>query len=153
MSHIHPRARYRPPSTSFFAGFGPAAPARLRQDEASELESLADLLQHFWTQLNRARIQHLCQALSEGSLQALWRDRIREIQALIERVGVLTQDRAVEGLERVRGAVEDWEQQVRRFVAGPVKMADYCILQNRLETMARAIDLCVRMWQLQQGRG
>ena len=151
MSQLHPRARYRPPSTSLLGAFA-AGPARLRQDEASELESLADLLQHFWTQLNRARIQHLCQALSEGHLQALWSDRIREIQALIERVGVLTQDRAVEGLERVRGAVEDWEQQVRRFVAGPVKMADYCILQNRLETMARALDLCVRMWELQQKR-
>jgi hypothetical protein len=67
-------------------------------------------------------------------------------------VGVLGPEPGVEGLERARSAVEDWEQQVRRFFAGPARMADYCILQNRLESMARAIDLCVRMWQLQEGR-
>jgi hypothetical protein len=149
MSTLRPRARYRPPSQSLFSAF---TPSRLQLDEAAELESLADLLQHFWMQLNRARIQHLCQALPAGSLEALWRDRIREIQALIERVGVLTQDHAVDGLERVRAAVEDWEQQVCRFMSSPARMADYCILQNRLESMARALDLCVRMWQLQQGR-
>lgn len=152
MSSLRPRARYRPPATSFFSVLGAAGPTRMRQEEAAELESLADLLQHFWMQLNRARIQYLCQALPGERLEGLWRDRIREIQALIERVGLLTQDHAVEGLERVRGAVEDWEQQVRRFLDGPAKMTDYCILQNRLETMARAIDLCVRMWQLEQRR-
>ena len=152
MSNLRPRARYRPPTTSFLGAFGGLGATRLRQDEAAELESLADLLQHFWMQLNRARIQYLCQALPGERLEGLWRDRIREIQALIERVGLLTQDHAVEGLERVRGAVEDWEQQVLRFIQGPARMADYCILQNRLETMARAIDLCVRMWQLEQRR-
>lgn len=146
---FRPRARYRPPAQSLFGAF---SMSRLGLQEAAELETLADLMQHFWTQLNRARIQHLCQALPETSLQALWRDRIREIQALIERVGLLTQDHAVDGLERVRSAVEDWEQQVRRCFDGPARMTDYCILQNRLETMARAIDLCVRMWQLQQRR-
>jgi hypothetical protein len=148
-SSLRPRARYRPPTQSFF---GNPFAARLRQEEAAELESLADLLQHFWMQLNRARIQHLCQALSAEHLESLWRDRIREIQALIDRVGVLGPEQAVEGLERARGAVQDWQQQVHRFCAGPVKMTDYCILQNRLESMARAIDLCVRMWQLQEGR-
>jgi hypothetical protein len=150
MSNLRPRARYRPPAQSFFnSTFG--AP-RMRRDEAAQLESLADLLQHFWLQLNRARIQHLCQALSAEHLQALWSDRIREIQALIERAGVLGPEPGVEGLERARHAVEDWEQQVGRFRAGPARMTDYCILQNRLESMARAIDLCVRMWQLQEGR-
>lgn len=149
MSSLRPRARYRPPSHSLF---GQPFAARMRPEEAAQLESLADLLQHFWMQLNRARIQHLCQALAAESLEALWRDRIREIQALIERAGVLGPDQAVEGLERARNAVADWEQQVHRFFAGPVKMADYCILQNRLESMARAIDLCARMWQLQEGR-
>ncbi|MDZ5460999.1 hypothetical protein [Azohydromonas lata] len=144
-----PRARYRPPSPSFFSAF---SPTRLRLDEAAELESLADLLQHFWMQLNRARIQFLCQTLSAEALQALWSERIREIQALLQRVGVLTRDHAVDGLERVRVAVQDWEEQVARFEQGPFKMADYCILQNRLETLARAMDLCVRMWQLQQRR-
>lgn len=144
-----PRARYRPPSPSFFSAF---SPTRLRLDEAAELESLADLLQHFWMQLNRARIQFLCQTLSAEALQALWSERIREIQALLQRVGVLTRDHAVDGLERVRVAVQDWEEQVARFEQGPFKVADYCILQNRLETLARAMDLCVRMWQLQQRR-
>lgn len=149
-----PRARYRPPSPSFFSAF---SPSRLGLDEAAELESLADLLQHFWMQLNRARIQHLCQTLSAEALQALWSDRIREIQALLQRVGLLTRDHAVDGLERVRAAVEDWEEQVARFQQSPqpgaFRVADYCILQNRLETLARAMDLCVRMWQLQQRRG
>jgi hypothetical protein len=152
MSNLRPRARYRPPAASFLSALGGFSPTRMQQDEVAELESLADLLQHFWMQLNRARIQYLCQALPGERLEGLWRDRIREIQALIERVGLLTQDHAVEGLERVRGAVEDWEQQVLRFIQGPARMADYCILQNRLETMARAIDLCVRMWQLEQRR-
>jgi hypothetical protein len=150
MTTPRPRARHRPPSPSVFSAF---SPSRLQLDEAAELESLADLLQHFWMQLNRARIQYLCQALPGEALQALWSERIHEIQTLMERVAVLTQDHAVDGLERVRAAVEDWEQQVRRFVQGPVKIADYCILQNRLETLARAIDLCVRMWQLQRHRG
>ena len=145
-----PRARYRPPSPSFFSAF---SPTRLRMDEAAELESLADLLQHFWMQLNRARIQFLCQTLSGEALHALWSERIREIQALLQRVGALTQDHAVDGLERVRMAVQDWEEQVARFEQGPLKVADYCILQNRLESLARAMDLCVRMWQLQQRRG
>jgi hypothetical protein len=149
MTSLRPRARHRPSSPSLFNAL---SPSRLGLDEAAELETLADLLQHFWMQLNRARIQHLCQTLPAASLEALWRDRIREIQALIERVGVLTQDHAVDGLERVRAAVEDWEQQLHRFAGAPARMVDYCILQNRLEGMARAIDLCVRMWRLQQGR-
>jgi hypothetical protein len=45
MSNLRPRARYRPPAQSFFnSTFG--AP-RMRRDEAAQLESLADLLQHF----------------------------------------------------------------------------------------------------------
>lgn len=132
--------------------FGPAAPApsQLRLDEAEELETTVELLHHFWQQLNRARIQCLCETLPAAQLEGLWRDSIRKVQALIERVALLMQDHAVDGLERVQHAVDEWQAQVQRVTGAPRGMADYCALQNRLEALARAIDLCVRMWQLRR---
>lgn len=120
-------------------------PTRLARARLLELEAVADLLFHSERQLNRARIQHLCEALTLAQLHSLCRQNVLEVQQLLQKAALSGQARPAWGMDRVHAAVADWEWHALPLMDGPLRLADLCCLQTRLERLATAIHVFARV--------
>ena len=61
---------------------------RSRVDHSMVMEEIADLLHHTERQLNRARVQHLCEVISSTQLEALWQQKLQEVRLLLQRAPI-----------------------------------------------------------------
>jgi hypothetical protein len=129
-------------------GFFPS-PATVQH--SIEMEKLADLLHQTERQLNRARIQHLCEAISLRQLQALWQQKIPEVQQLVQKVPLEPGMLDSWSRRKIAQAMESWESVVAATSERSLQVLDFCSLQGALEEISNALFICARVERGQVG--
>jgi hypothetical protein len=117
---------------------------RPRVDHSIAMEEIADLLHHTERQLNRARVQHLCEDISFTQLEALWQQKLQEVRLLLQKVPMEPRLLSSWPQKRVTQAVENWERLVQAISKRSLQVMDLCNLQGALEQVADAFFICAR---------
>lgn len=117
---------------------------RPRIDHSIAMEEIADLLHHTERQLNRARVQHLCEDISFTQLEALWQQKLQEVRLLLQKVPMEPRLLSSWPQKRVTQAVENWEGLVQAISKRSLQLMDLCNLQGALEQVADAFFICAR---------
>lgn len=115
-----------------------------RVDHSIAMEEIADLLHHTERQLNRARVQHLCEVISFTQLEALWQQKLQEVRLLLQKAPMEPRPLSSWPRKRVTQAVEDWELLVQAISRRSLQVMDLCNLQGALEQVADAFFICAR---------
>lgn len=108
------------------------------------MEEIADLLHHAERQLNRARVQHLCEVISFTQLESLWQQKLQEVRLLLQRAPMEPRLLSSWPQKRVAQAVENWELLVNAVSKRSLQVMDLCKLQGALEQVADAFFICAR---------
>ena len=113
-------------------------------DDSIAMEEIADLLHHAERQLNRARVQHLCEVISFTQMEALWQQKLQEVRLLLQKVPMDHRLLSSWPQKRVTQAVENWELLVHAISKRSLQVMDLCNLQGALEEIADAFFICAR---------
>lgn len=118
----------------------------------TEMEQLADWLHQTERQLNRARIQHLCEAITLRQLQALWRQKIPEVQQLLHRAPLEPGLLDAWSRRKIAQAMESWESVVAAMSERSLQVLDFCSLQGALEEVSNALFIGAHVERGQVGQ-
>ena len=121
-------------------------------EHSIEMEKLADLLHQAERQLNRARIQHLCEAISLRQLQALWQQKIPEVQQLLQTLRLEPGMLDSWSRRKITQAIEGWESVMAATSERSLQLLDFCSLQGALEEISNALFICARVERGQVGQ-
>lgn len=118
---------------------------RSRIDRSIEMEQISDLLHHTERQLNRARVQHLCEIISLRQLESLWQHKVQEVGQLLHKAPIEASSLSTWSRQRVTHAIGNWEQMVHAISQRSLQVMDFCNLQGALEEVAKAFFICARV--------